>query len=55
VRLREINASQLVNLANDKTNGLAMIATRLLRADNRSHLAGISYISPSGTLSVSAR
>jgi hypothetical protein len=54
VRLREINASQLVNLANGKTNGLAMIATRLLRADNRSHLAGISYISPSGTLSRSA-
>ena len=54
VRLRDINARQLVNLANDKTNGLAMIATRLLRADNRSHLAGISYISPSGTLSRSA-
>jgi hypothetical protein len=54
VRLRDINARQLVNLANDRTNGLAMIATRLLRSDTRAHLAGISYISPSGTLSRSA-
>jgi hypothetical protein len=54
VRLRDINANQLVNLAKDKTNGLAMIATRLLRADSRSHVAGISYISPSGILSRSA-
>lgn len=54
VRLRDISARQLVNLANDRTNGLALIGTRLLRADTRSHLAGISYISPSGTLSRSA-
>jgi hypothetical protein len=54
VRLRDINAGQLVNLANDRTNGLAVIATRLLRADTRSHLAGVSYISPSGTISRSA-
>jgi hypothetical protein len=54
LRLRDINASQLAKLADDKTNGLAMIATRLLRSDNRSHIAGISYISASGTLSRSA-
>ena len=54
VRLRDINARQLVNFANDRTNGLALIATRLLRADTRSHIAGISYISPSETLSRSA-
>jgi hypothetical protein len=54
VRLRDISASQLVSLANDKTNGLAMIATRLLHGGNRSHLAGISYISPSGTVTRSA-
>jgi hypothetical protein len=54
VRLRDIDAQQLVNLANDRTNGLALIATRLLRAETRSHIAGISYISPSGTLSRSA-
>jgi hypothetical protein len=54
VRLRDIDAQQLVNLANDRTNGLALIATRMLRAETRSHIAGISYISPSGTLSRSA-
>jgi hypothetical protein len=54
VRLRDINATQLARLASERTNGLAMIATRLLRADNRSHIGGISYISPSGTLSRSA-
>jgi hypothetical protein len=53
-RLRDIDARQLVNLANDRTNGLALIATRLLRSETRSHIAGISYISPSGTLSRSA-
>jgi len=53
VRLRDVNAGQSTALAGEKMNGLAAIATRLLRADNRVHVAGISYISPSGALSTS--
>jgi hypothetical protein len=54
VRLRDINADQLTAVAGEEMNGLGRIATRLLRAENRRHIAGISYMSPSGTLSRSA-
>jgi hypothetical protein len=50
VRLRDLSARQLIALASERVNGLAAIATRLFAADDRSHLAGISYLSPSGEL-----
>jgi len=48
--LRDLSARQLVELKSERVNGLAAIATRLFAADDRSHLAGISYLSPCGEL-----
>lgn len=50
VQLRDISAVQLRNLANASPNGLAMIATRLFSGDQRSHLAGVSFVAYEGAL-----
>jgi hypothetical protein len=50
VQLRAVTGPQLRELAKEPVNGLAAIATRLFSGDKRGHLACISFVSPSGTL-----
>jgi hypothetical protein len=53
VQLRDMTATQLHNLHKESINGLREIATRLFHGDNRSHLAGLSFVATSGTMSMS--
>jgi len=53
VHLRDITALQLSRLAREPINGLAVISTRLFRGEARKHLAGVSFVTPSGSLSTS--
>jgi hypothetical protein len=50
VHLRAVTVPQLRELAKDPVNGLAAIATRLFSGDKRGHLACVSFVAPSGTL-----
>jgi hypothetical protein len=50
VQLREVTGPQLRELAKEPVNGLAAIATRLFSGDKRDHLACVSFVAPSGTL-----
>jgi hypothetical protein len=49
VQLREVTGPQLRELGKEPVNGLAAIATKLFSGDRRSHLACVSFVSPSGT------
>ena len=49
VQLRDIRGDELRELGKERVNGLAAIATRLFSGNQRNHLAGISFVSLSGT------
>lgn len=53
IQLRDITAAQLHNLHKEPSNGLGEIAARLFHGDNRSHLAGLSFVATAGTMSMS--
>jgi len=53
VQLRDMTATQLRNLAKEPINGLAGIATRLFSGDSRGHLAGVSFVATSGSMTMS--
>lgn len=48
--LTDIKESQLLELARERLNGLAAIATRLFVGPARQHLHGIAFLAPSQTL-----
>jgi hypothetical protein len=53
VQLRDMNAAQLHHVAEEPRNGLAAIATKLFDHDARKHIAGVSFVATSGTLTTS--